>query len=69
MTSELMTADQVRALLSAETGKYASVTAWAQIHEQHAPYIYDMIKGRKPISKRVCQALGLRKVDRWERKS
>ena len=42
MTSELMTADQVRALLSAETGKYASVTAWAQIHEQHAPYIYDL---------------------------
>lgn len=64
--AEYLSADQVREKLREEISKRPSIAAWARDHDQHPQFISDMLSGRKPISKNIARALGLKKVDCWE---
>jgi hypothetical protein len=58
--------EEARQFLAKECAKRPSVAAWCNDNGQLPSFVSEMISGRKPISKRVCAILGLRKVTRFE---
>jgi hypothetical protein len=66
MKDETLTADDVRAMLRRACDSRPSVLAWAIDHGQLPSFVSEMLSGKKPISKRVCSILGVRKVIRFE---
>jgi hypothetical protein len=62
MPSDLLTESDVRELLRREVG--TSQQAWAYRHGFAPSFVGDVIKGRRRISRRMCEALGVEQVYR-----
>ena len=60
-----MDANEVRELLlAAVDGNQAS---WAREHGVSAPYVHDVLRGRRAPGAAILEALRLRKIVRYER--
>ena len=63
---KLLTEADARERLRRACASRPSIAAWCNDNDQLPSFVSEMISGRKPISKRVCAILGLRKVTRFE---
>jgi hypothetical protein len=63
MPSDLLTESDVRELLRREIGQQ-SQQLWAYRHGFAPSFVGDVIKGRRRISRRMCEALGVEQVYR-----
>jgi hypothetical protein len=62
-----MTEEQVIALLARECEKAGSQLAWAKANKLSAPYVGDVLRGRREPGKGILVALGLEKVVTYRR--
>ena len=58
--------EEARQFLAKECAKRPSIAAWARDHDHNGVFVSEMISGRKPISKKICKILRLRKVTMFE---
>lgn len=61
-----MTEDDVRALLLRETERAGSQRAWAARHGVSAPYVHDVIRGKRAPGRKMLAILGLRRIATYE---
>lgn len=61
-----MNADKVIALLRDECSRAGSQRAWAMKHGISAPYVADVLRGRREPAGKVLDALGLERVVTYE---
>lgn len=69
MTDQLLTDDDVRALLREECEKAGSQSAWGREHQIAQGIVNKTISGRRAIGKRICAALGIESAKMFRKKA
>lgn len=57
-----LTEDEVRALLAAEVDAAGGQRAWAKLSNLSAPYINDVLHGRRAPADNICRVLGIERT-------